>query len=141
MTLAQTVTSPCAVSQDAKRGRGTCGDEAVVLDGERALTSAPWYPARAGDRITVHYEATGTTTAFKGTYLVTEVPGSHRDQTELVLTGCDPDEPEIRRMCGLYAGPGMTDPVRQLWMQAGPARLVIERYDLTLHNGPASCQR
>jgi hypothetical protein len=125
--------SPVEQAEDAKRRRDIGGEIAAVMEGDRALRSAPWYPARAGDRLTIVYEADSHAPAWYETYAV----DSSADGLTLRLVDRTPGE-EYGRMAGFFAGPDEfgDDPLTTPWMEAGPARLIIARDRVTVHDGP-----
>lgn len=125
--------SPLAQADAAKRRRDIGGELDAILSGDRALRTAPWYPARSGDLLTVHYEGTPNVPAWYETYAVQA--GAYG--LELHLTDRTPGE-EFAGMSGFFAGPDDCgdDPFTTPWMEAGPRRLSIVRDGLTVHDGP-----
>jgi hypothetical protein len=135
MTPAKPPKSPLEQSQDAKSNRDLHTEVAALMDGESALTSAPWYPPLAGDIISVHFEPTPSTAAFTEVYTVTAVG---RGQTLLEFTGAEPADHEFASMSGAYAGPLCGDGLMEMWMEAGPARLSVRRGGELVHDGPSA---
>ncbi|PZG55654.1 hypothetical protein C1I98_02900 [Spongiactinospora gelatinilytica] len=122
--------SPLARAEDPKRRRDALCEYHAITDGHAELTSAPWYPAIAGDVLHIHYEASGQMSAFGETYVI-----EHSDKEDgLVLrllahTSQDPDA------VGFYA-PGMVgDPLMEPWMESGPASLTLVRDGRVIHPG------
>ncbi|RBQ21649.1 hypothetical protein DP939_02755 [Spongiactinospora rosea] len=117
--------SPLARADDAKRRRDIDGELGAIKDGYEALTSAPWYPARAGDILHVHYEALDVA-AWGETYLVT----GGRFGVELLLLAHTAQDADA---AGAYA-PGMPDdPIMEAWMEAGPGALMVVRDGRVIH--------
>lgn len=132
--------SPLDLSLDAKEQRDVEGEVAALLDAEKALTSASWYPPRAGDVITVHHERSGDHTAMRERYTVIEPTGGI--ETPVVFNGVEPDNELTRYLTGFYSSDlaDVDDPVMNMWIEAGPARLTIERAGETVHDGLALWQ-
>lgn len=127
--------SPLARAEDAKRRRDLGGELAALQQGHTDLTSAPWYPARPGDLVHVHYEAVGEMAAFGETYLV--AAGAHGFLTMQLLCHTLPDAEEAGGMVGCYAVNDDPDPLMELWFEAGPQRLTIVRDGRPVHIGGA----
>ncbi|WP_432193782.1 hypothetical protein [Streptomyces sp. bgisy027] len=128
--------SPLAQAEDAKRRRDLVGEVAALNSGYAALTTAPWYPARPGDMVHVHYEAAGTTAAFGETYLVAASEGGFLSMQLLAHTL--PEDTEfLDGMVGCFAVDDDPDPLTELWMEAGPHRLTIVRDGRPIHVGGA----
>ncbi|WP_031104314.1 hypothetical protein [Streptomyces sp. NRRL S-146] len=127
--------SPLARAEDAKRRRDLGGELAALQQGHTDLTSAPWYPARPGDLVHVHYEAVGEMAAFGETYLV--AAGAHGFLTMQLLCHTLPDAEEAGGMVGCYAVDDDPDPLMELWFEAGPHRLTIVRDGRPVHIGGA----
>ncbi|MFJ2629959.1 hypothetical protein ACIO6T_43230 [Streptomyces sp. NPDC087532] len=120
--------SPLAQAEEAKRRRDLGGEVCALVDGHRALTEAPWYPSRPGDRLMLTLEATEHTPRTTELYEVTE------DGTELRLVHIAPEG----SAGGWYAGPPElygADPFETPWMEAGPDRLTITRNGAIVHQG------
>ncbi|MEV3858121.1 hypothetical protein AB0J38_27795 [Streptomyces sp. NPDC050095] len=121
--------SPLSAAAAAKRRRDLAGEIGAVLEGSRALESAPWSPSRPGDRLTITMEANASEPQWTETYEVTE------DGTELRLL--DTTAPD-GMSGGWYAGAPEfldADPFETPWMEAGPDRLTISRGGTVVHQG------
>lgn len=130
--------SPLEQADAAKRRRDLPGELGALIDGERALTSAPWYPPRPGDIVHLHYEATDRQAASGETYEVKDAGDGLVDVTCIAHhhadgSGCG--------MAGAYAQTASDRPVDEMWFEAGPHRLTIVRDGVVVHNGPASAAR
>ncbi|MFE7268305.1 hypothetical protein ACFU9B_40965 [Streptomyces sp. NPDC057592] len=120
--------SPLVQAEEAKRRRDAVGEVDALVGGHRALTEAPWYPSRPGDRLMLTLEATEHTPRTTELY---EVIGGGEDGMELRLVDIAPEG-------GWYAGPPElygADPVETPWMEAGPDRLTITRNGVIVHQG------
>ncbi|MFI7137223.1 hypothetical protein ACIBQ5_05470 [Streptomyces massasporeus] len=128
--------SPLAQAEDAKRARDLPGEIGILMGAGAALTSAPWYPARPGDLVHVHYEAAGETAAFGETYLV--AAGNHGFlNMQLLCHTLPPDTEFLDGMVGCFAVDDDPDPLSDLWFEAGPHRLTIVRDGRPVHIGGA----
>ncbi|MFF5958443.1 hypothetical protein [Streptomyces luteogriseus] len=126
--------SPLDRAEDAKRRRDLGGELAALQQGHTDLTSAPWYPARPGDLVHVHYEAGGQMAAFGETYLV--AAGAHGFLSMQLLCHTLPEETEFADgMVGCFTVDDDPDPLMQLWFEAGPHRLTIVRDGRPVHIG------
>ncbi|MCX4851979.1 hypothetical protein [Streptomyces sp. NBC_00893] len=124
-------TSPLGQAGEAKRRRDIGAEVGALVGGHRALTEAPWYPSRPGDRLMVTLEAAGQSPRSTELYEVTEDGG---DGMELCLVDVTPEGASG----GWYAGPPEmygADPVETPWMEAGPDRLTITRDGVVVHQG------
>ncbi|MGW1035043.1 hypothetical protein ACWD4Z_23005 [Streptomyces antibioticus] len=130
---AATVLSPLAQAEDAKRARDLAGEIGALMAGGTALESAPWYPARPGDLVHVHYEAGGVTAAFGETYRITA--GAHGFLSMRLLCHTLPDGEPAEGVVGCFAVDDDPDPLMELWMEAGPQRLTIVRDGRVVHAG------
>ncbi|MEU5157775.1 MULTISPECIES: hypothetical protein [Actinomycetes] len=101
------------------------------MNGYRALTDAPWYPAQPGDRLIVTYEATDADPRWTETYEVIKDAAYG-----LVLHLVDHTAPD-EGMAGWFGGTPdiIGDPVETPWMEAGPDRLAIIRGGTVVHHG------
>lgn len=119
--------SPLEQVEAAKRRRDFDGEIDAVRAGYQALESAPWYPARAGDIMHVHYEAGEFAPACGETYVV-----EHDEQEGgLVLRLLHADMGMVGP--GAFA-PGMVNaPLMEAWFEAGPAVLTIVRNGRIVH--------
>lgn len=124
---AAAVPSPLEQVEEAKRQRDFAGEIDAVPAGYRALETAPWYPARMGDIVHVHYAAAGGIPDIGETYVV-----AHDEQEGglvLRLLHANPDMGDP----GAFA-PGMVDaPLMEAWFEAGPAALTIVRDGRIVH--------
>lgn len=127
--------SPLAQAEDAKRRRDLPGELAALQQGHTALTSAPWYPARPGDLVHVHYEAGGLSDAFGETYRVEA--GEHGFLSMKLLCHTLPDTEDLEGLVGCFAVTDDPDPLSDLWFEAGPHRLTIIRDGRPVHIGGA----
>jgi hypothetical protein len=128
--------SPVAQADDAKRRRDLVGEIHALTAGYDRLTNAPWYPARPGDLVHVHYEQIGDTAAFGETYVVG--PARHGFLSLQLLahslpSGVEPDDFGV----GCFAVEDDPDPLTDVWMEAGPQRLTIVRDGHPVHVGGA----
>lgn len=129
--------SPLAEAEDAKRRRDLTGELDALTSGHDRLTSAPWYPARPGDLVHVHFEAVGQTPAFGETYLVAAGSNDGFLNMQLLAHTLPEDTPFRDGMVGCFAVDDDTDPLTDLWMEAGPHRLTIVRDGRPVHVGGA----
>lgn len=125
--------SPLHQAEDAKHRPDLHGELGALLGRERALTSAPWYPAQPGDIIHVHYEQAGTLPPCGETYLVQALPDDGLFRLRLVSHSHhqDSDQP------GAFEVTAADDPLFEPWFEAGPQRLTIVRHGRVVHNGGA----
>ncbi|MEU0584561.1 hypothetical protein [Streptomyces sp. NPDC006132] len=136
--------SPLAQADKAKRARSIEGEISALMQAGVELTSAPWYPARPGDLVHVHYDQAGDWPAFGETYLVGDAsePGDSvpRLMSLTLLAHTVPatvDEAEVAGMTGCFAAEAADCPLYELWFEAGPQRLTIVRDGQVVHDGPA----
>ncbi|MEU7400734.1 hypothetical protein [Streptomyces sp. NPDC044948] len=127
--------STLAQAEDAKRARDIVGEVAALQRGHTDLTTAPWYPARPGDLVHVHYEAGGLSEAFGETYLITAGADSFLSMQLLCHTLPETEDPE--GMVGCFTVDDDPDPLMELWFEAGPHRLTIVRDGRPVHWGGA----
>ncbi|WP_432135841.1 hypothetical protein [Streptomyces sp. bgisy154] len=129
--------SPLAQAEDAKRRRDLTGELGALMSAGNALESAPWYPARPGDLVHIHYEATGDYAAFGETYVVEPIADWHGD-LGLRLLHHTRTGPDAEDAVGCFA-PGDTigEPLMGPWFEAGPHRLTIVRDGRPVHTGGA----
>jgi hypothetical protein len=126
---AATAPSPLAQAEKAKRKRDLPAELGAVTSGYEALTSAPWYPAQAGDIVHVLYWGSLVDAMpLQGETYVVE----HSDEEGgLVLRLLHADEHVIAPGAG---APGMVDdPLMELWMEGGPDCLTIVRNGRVVH--------
>lgn len=124
--------SPLSQAEDAKLRRDIGGEINALVDGHRALTEAPWYPAQVGDRLLVTYEETEQDPRWTETYEVIEDATDGR-----VLRHVDHTAPDASS-AGWFAGPPElhgSDPFETPWMEAGPDRLTVTRQGEVVHQG------
>ncbi|MGW6309168.1 hypothetical protein ACWFRQ_17815 [Streptomyces niveus] len=128
--------SPLAQAEDAKRRRDLPGELGALMDGERALRSAPWYPSQVGDLVHVHYEGHGPLPAWGETYAVEPDPG-FADSLRLRLLH-HTAKGDAATEAGVWATTGADPaPLFGMWFEAGPAVLTIVRDGRVVHLGPA----
>lgn len=127
--------SPLAQAEDAKRARDIQGEIGALMAGDRSLTSAPWYPARPGDLVHVHYEQAGEMAAFGETYIVGDAGDGLLGMQLLAHTL--PDVSDNERMAGCFAVEAADCPLYEAWFEAGPHRLTIVRDGRPVHVGGA----
>ncbi|MET9089657.1 hypothetical protein ABZX77_48705 [Streptomyces sp. NPDC004237] len=127
--------SPLAQAEDAKRRRDLDGELTALMQGGISLASAPWYPARPGDLVHVHYEAGGLSDAFGETYLIAAGDGGFLSMQLLAHTL--PETKDTAGLVGCFAVEDDPDPLTELWMEAGPHRLTIVRDGQAVHDGPS----
>lgn len=119
--------------------------EAEILNrAHTQLTTAPWHPLRPGDLVHIHYEASGSMTAFGETYIVGDAAEAGDPQPHLLsmvlLAHTLPDstpEDDVKGMTGCYEAEASDDPLYNPWFEAGPQRLTIIRDGRVIHNGSA----
>ncbi|MFM9563281.1 MULTISPECIES: hypothetical protein [Streptomyces] len=141
---AQGTRSPLAQAEDAKRARDLDVEVGALMAADHELTSAPWYPVRAGDMVHVHYEQAGQMPAFGETYVIgdagePDVAAGGLLGMEL-LTHTLPDTlsaDEVVGMTGCFVVDAADDPLYELWFEAGPHRLTIVRDGQVVHDGAA----
>ncbi|MEU6664232.1 hypothetical protein [Streptomyces sp. NPDC046821] len=124
--------SPLSRAEDAKRRRDIGAEVGALIEGHGALTGAPWYPSRAGDRLTVTLGATQRAPQWTDAY---EVVWDAEHGRVLRALGCEGAEDSAG---GWYAGPPElygSDPVEQPWMEAGPDWLTLVRGGRVVHQG------
>ncbi|MFD4258212.1 hypothetical protein ACFWR9_11425 [Streptomyces sp. NPDC058534] len=128
--------SPLAQAEDAKRARDIGAEIAALQRGHADLTTAPWYPARPGDLVHVHYEAGGLSQAFGETYRITA--GIDGFLSMQLLCHTLPEDTEfLDSMVGCFAVDDDPDPLMELWFEAGPHRLTVVRDGRPVHAGGA----
>jgi hypothetical protein len=123
--------SPLARAEEAKHRRDLGAEVDAPVGGRRALTEAPWYPSRPGDRLMLTLEAAEHGPRTTELY---EVVAGGGDGMELRLLEVTPEG----AAGGWYAGPPElygADPVETPWMEAGPDRLTITRDGQIVHQG------
>ncbi|MFG2515996.1 hypothetical protein [Streptomyces sp. NPDC048584] len=126
--------SPVAQAEDAKRSRDLPGELDILIGAGAALTSAPWYPARPGDLVHVHFEPVGSMAAFGETYLLTA--GAHGFLSMKLLCHSLPEDTEfLDGMVGCFTVEDDPDPLSDLWFEAGPHRLTVIRDGRPVHTG------
>ncbi|MGH3433649.1 MAG: hypothetical protein ACRDQB_12520 [Thermocrispum sp.] len=122
--------SPVLQAEDAKRRRDIGGEIAALTGAHDALTRAPWYPARRGDLLHIHYPAAGGLPDGGETYLV---DASELDEAllsmRLVAHTLTDDA------AGFFAVEDSGDPLYGPWFEAGPGRLTVVRDGLVVHAG------
>jgi hypothetical protein len=123
--------SPLHAADNAKRARDLGGELGALQDGHAALTSAPWYPARPGDLVHVHYEGTPNSPAWGETYLVGQAEHGMLSLQPIASTLPDTEWSGA----GCYATEDSDDPLADMWMEAGPDRLTIVRDGRPVHIG------
>jgi hypothetical protein len=130
-TTAAAEPSPLELVEAAKRRRDFPGEIAAVQAGQRALETAPWYPALAGDLVHVHYYGSlADMTLEQGETYVVE---RSEDEGGLVLR-------LLHHTAGFEGAgcfaPGMVDaPLMEAWFEAGPDALTIVRDGRVVHGG------
>jgi len=129
--------SPLAQAEDAKRRRDLGGELEALGRGMRALTEAPWYPARPGDLVHIHYPAGGEMPAFGETYIVSGEAGGLMGLELLAHTLPDTVE-NADALTGDLTVEDDPDPLVEIWMEAGPHALTIVRDGLVVHAGGAA---
>ncbi|WP_406262520.1 hypothetical protein OIA45_39635 [Streptomyces chartreusis] len=127
--------SPVQQADDAKRRRDIAGEIGALMSGHAALTSAPWYPARPGDLVHVHYEA--AVAVFGETYLVAPGFADGFLSMQLLCHTLPADTEFLAGMVGCFAVDDDPDPLAGLWTEAGPQRLTIVRDGRPVHIGGA----
>ncbi|WP_067171131.1 hypothetical protein [Microtetraspora niveoalba] len=123
-------TSPLEQAEVAKRRRDLGGEVAALMLGQRALEQAPWYPARPGDVMHVHYEATGLLPECGETYVV-----EHSDAEGGLILRLVHYSPEMAYPGGCFAPGLVDDPLMEAWIEVGPHRLTLVRDGRVVHAG------
>ncbi|MGW1324821.1 hypothetical protein ACWD64_20040 [Streptomyces antibioticus] len=131
---AATDRSPLAQAEDAKRARDLVGEVGILMAAGSALESAPWYPARPGDLVHVHYERAGEQPAFGETYLIGDA-GNDLLSMQLLTHNLPATVEYADDMTGCFATAETLHPVDEMWFEAGPHRLTIVRDGLVVHAG------
>ncbi|MFE9935895.1 hypothetical protein [Streptomyces hirsutus] len=132
--------SPLAQAEDAKRRRDIVGEVGTLMDAGADLESAPWYPARPGDMVHLHYEATPTLAAFGETYVIGSAGDGLLTMQLVGHTGPEEDL-YVKGMVGCFAAEAIDCPLHDLWFEAGPHRLTIIRDGRVVHDGTARSSR
>lgn len=127
--------SPLAQAEDAKRRRDIEGEIGALMQGSSNLASAPWYPARRGDVVCIHYEQAGDLPAFGETYVVDELEDGWLSMRLLAHSPLTHDR--AMGSIGCFAVEASQDPLMVPWMEAGPQRLTIIRDGRVVHDGGA----
>ncbi|MFF7521223.1 hypothetical protein [Streptomyces pseudovenezuelae] len=133
--------SPLAQAEDAKRRRNIDDEIAALTGAHDQLTSAPWYPARPGDLVHIHYEQAGDLPPFGETYIVGDA-GDNMMSLQLLAhtlpeTVPGMDAEATAEMAGIFAVEILDCPLYQAWFEAGPQRLTIVRDGRPVHIGGA----
>ncbi|OSZ56277.1 hypothetical protein OQI_33825 [Streptomyces pharetrae CZA14] len=126
--------SPLAQAEDAKRARDIYAEIDALQQGHTDLTSAPWYPARPGDLVHVHYEQAGDFPAFGETYLVGDA-GDGLMSLRLLTHTSPLMADELDGSAGCFKAEACDCPLYELWFEAGPHRLTIVRDGQPVHIG------
>jgi len=138
----ETPLSPLARAAEAKRARDLGAEFGALTGAHDQLTSAPWYPARPGDLVHVHYEQAGEMPAFGETYIVGDAgePGDASGglMSLQLLAHTFPDSEHLSAgMVGCFASEASDEPLYEAWFEAGPHRLTIVRDGRPVHAGGA----
>ncbi|NEB00597.1 hypothetical protein [Streptomyces sp. SID13726] len=128
--------SPLAQAEDAKRRRNLVDELAALTGANQRLVSAPWYPARPGDLVHVHYEQAGESPATGETYIVSDAGDGLLSMQLLALSPTVP--PAQEQFAGAFACEASDSPLHEAWFEAGPQRLTIVRDGQAVHDGPAA---
>jgi hypothetical protein len=131
-------TSPLEQATDAKHRRDLSGEVGALMSGHAALRRAPWYPARPGDLVHIHYEQAGDIAAHGETYLVEPepeaLPVAGHQWLVLRLLHHTYAGPRPGGVTGAYATTfGGADPLAEVWMEAGPHRITVVRNGAVVH--------
>ncbi|WP_200302275.1 hypothetical protein [Streptomyces adelaidensis] len=135
----ETVTSPLAQAEAAKRNRDLLGELSVLMSAGQDLESAPWYPCRPGDLVHVHHNAVGDVPlipAFGETYVVGDA-GDGLLSMMLLAHSLPEGTEHAESMVGCFAVEAVDCPVYDLWFEAGPRRLTVVRDGEVVHGTPA----
>jgi len=128
--------SPRAQAEDAKRDRDLVGEMGTLMAAGNALESAPWYPARRGDVVLVHYPAAGDFPAFGETYVVDDADHGMK-VLKFVAHSAPLTDDEQDGYIGCFAVEAVDCPLYELWFEAGPHLLTIVRDGRPVHIGGA----
>ncbi|MBK3630407.1 hypothetical protein JHN59_37545 [Streptomyces sp. MBT49] len=130
--------SPLAAAADAKRARDLAGEIGTLAAAGTALESAPWYPARRGDVVIVHYPAAGDFPAFGETYVVDDAEGGGGLLAlKFVAHSAALADDEQEGYVGAFAVEAVDCPLYEAWFEAGPHLLTIVRDGRPVHVGGA----
>lgn len=124
--------SPLERSGAAKRRRDLPGEIDALMGGQRALESAPWYPARPGDVVHVAYDAIPPHFPAHGETYIVERPDGDGWFGLRLLTHT---RPASMGAPGDFAVDDDPDPLFTPWMEAGPHSLTIVRDGRVVHPG------
>ncbi|MDQ0829508.1 hypothetical protein QF032_001352 [Streptomyces achromogenes] len=127
--------SPLARAEDARRALGLVGEINALTAADKALTSAPWYPARPGDLVHLHYPQAGDFPEFGETYIVGDA-GDGLLSLQL-LAHTLPATEDADGIVGCFASEASDQPLYELWFEAGPHLLTIVRDGRPVHAGGA----
>lgn len=134
--------SPLAQAEAAKRRRNIEDEIAALTGGHDQLTTAPWYPARPGDLLHIHYErASQDLPPFGETYIVGDADNNLMNLQLLAHTlpetvpGMDAET--TAAMAGCFASEASDEPLYEAWFEAGPSSLTIVRDGRPVHIGGA----
>lgn len=110
------------------------GEIDALMGGQRALESAPWYPARPGDVVHVAYDAIPACFPAHGETYIVERPDEDGWYGLRLLTHT---RPASMGAPGDFAVDDDPDPLFTPWMEAGPHSLTIVRDGRVVHPGGA----
>ncbi|MFE3855271.1 hypothetical protein ACFXPN_29585 [Streptomyces griseorubiginosus] len=132
--------SPLAESHKARHQGDIEGEITALMDAGIQLASAPWYPARPGDLVHVHYEQAGDMPPFGETYIVADAdgpgdPAPRLLSMQLLAHTCPDAIGAGLGMVGCFATDESEDPLYEPWYEAGPHRLTIVRDGRPVHVG------
>lgn len=131
--------SPLAQATTARRQGDTEGEITALMNAGTELGTAPWYPARPGDLVHVHYEQAGDFPAYGETYIVAAAggPGEGLLSMQLLAHTCPLMDDQVEESVGFFAVDAHEDPLYEPWFEAGPQRLTIVRDGRPVHVGGA----
>ncbi|MEV0826414.1 hypothetical protein [Nonomuraea rubra] len=123
--------APLENAEDAHRRRDFFGLVEAARAGQQSLESQPWYPARHGDVVLIHYEGVSDVPASGETYIVEQPDADGWYNLRLLAH----TQSESMGQVGAFATEGDPDPLMEMWFEAGPHRLAIVRDGRVVHNG------
>lgn len=133
--------SALAQADEFRRRRDLGGEIDALVSAGDALESAPWYPARPGDLVHVHFEQAGDLPPFGETYLVGDA-GDGLFSLQLLAHSLPETVPGMdaettAAMAGGFAAETIDCPFYTPWFEAGPRCLTIIRDGRPVHVGGA----
>lgn len=131
--------SPLARADKARHQGDIESEITALMNAGVQLASAPWYPARPGDLVHVHYEQASDFPAYGETYIVSNAGGLNEEllSMQLLTHTCPLMDDQAEASVGFFAVDESQDPLYTAWFEAGPHRLTIVRDGRPVHVGGA----